>query len=229
MASFYGHFGTATCLAAAYGAAGAWYGHYDWGVVLLAAGLTAAGGMMPDLDSDSGLPIRELFSLAGAIFPLFLVPRLRHSGLNLEQTLCVLIGSYLFIRYGLSHVLKKFSVHRGMFHSLPALAISGLAVFNVYHNDNINLRFYMAGGMMLGFLSHLVLDEMFAVDLGGVPRLKNSFGTALKLTSSSWPATIFCYGLLFALAGLAWHEKHDQVYRAEIRPEKTPILPGKRW
>ena len=88
--------------------------------------------MTPDLDSDSGLPIRELFGLAGAVFPLFLIPRLRHSGLSVEQALCVMIGAYLFIRTAVVASSKNFSVHRGMFHSLPALCIAGLAVFDVY-------------------------------------------------------------------------------------------------
>ena len=79
MASFYGHFSTGVVLGAAYGAAGVWYGHYDWGIVFLAGAITSVGALTPDLDSDSGLPIRELFGLAGAVFPLFLFPRLRNS------------------------------------------------------------------------------------------------------------------------------------------------------
>src|SRR5438105_14282212 len=100
MAGFYGHFGTGVILGAAYGVAGVGYAHCDWGVVFLAGLTTAVGALTPDLDSDSGLPIRELFGLAGAVFPLFLIPRLRRAGLSLEQSLCILIGAYLFIRYG---------------------------------------------------------------------------------------------------------------------------------
>lgn len=218
MANFYGHFTTATVLAAGYGAAGAWYGHFDWGIVSLATGLTAIGGLTPDLDSDHSTPLRELFALAGAVFPLFLIPRLRLVGLTLEQGLAVMIGAYLFIRYGASMVLKRISVHRGMFHSIPALLISGLAVYNIYHSDDLRTRFYMAGGMMLGFLSHLILDEICAVDLAGVPRLKQSFGTALKLTSSSWLATAVCYLILASLGALAWMEVREEPRRAEIRP-----------
>ena len=229
MASFYGHFSTGVVLASAYGAAGAWYGHFDWGVVFLAGLITAVGALTPDLDSDSGLPIRELFALAGAVFPLFMIPRLRRSGLTLEQALCVMIAAYLFIRYGLSKVLKVLSVHRGMFHSLPALAIAGLAVFNVYHHENMILRMYMAGGMMVGFLSHLVLDEIFAVDLKGVPRFKNSFGTAIKLRSQSWKATAFCYLLLTGMASVTFlEEKHERTHRVVVTPG-VPAQAKGRW
>ncbi|MCI0381345.1 MAG: metal-dependent hydrolase [Gemmataceae bacterium] len=231
MANFYGHFTTGVIFGAAYGAAGAWYGHFDWGVVFLAGGLTAIGALMPDLDSDNAVPLRELFSLVGAIFPLFLIPRLRRSGLSLEQALVILFGGYLLIRYGLLAVFKKFTVHRGMFHSIPALLIAGLAVYNIYHHEDWRLRAFMAGGMMLGFLSHLVLDEIFAVDLAGVPRLKSSFGTALKFTSPSWSATGVCYALLLLLAGAAWMEKRDDdPFRMEIRPGRlTEGLLKKRW
>src|SRR5450755_2846043 len=132
MASFYGHFSTGVILGSAYGMAGVWYGPFDWGIVFLAGLTTAIGALTPDLDSDSGVPIRELFGLAGAVFPLFLIPRLRRSGLTLEQSLCIMICSYIFILYCLSRVLKNFSVHRGMFHSIPALCIAGLAIFDIY-------------------------------------------------------------------------------------------------
>jgi hypothetical protein len=218
MASFYGHFGTGVLLGGAYGAAGVVYGHYDWGIAFLAGVTTAIGALTPDLDSDTGVPIRELFGLAGAVFPLFLIPRLRHSGLTLEQALCVMITAYLLIRYGLARVLRKLTVHRGMFHSIPALCCAGLAVFDVYHNDSIAVRLYVAGAMMVGFLSHLVLDEIFAVDLRGIPRLKHSFGTALKLTSPSWSATVVCYMVLVGLTGVALREDRDRGYRAVITP-----------
>lgn len=220
MAAFHVHFSTAAILGAAYGAAGAWYGNYDWGVVFLAGGLTVMGGLTPDLDSDSGRPIRELFGVAGFIFPLFLIPRLRRFGLSLEESLSILVGSYLFIRYGLSEILKRISVHRGMFHSLPALLVSGLAVYNVYHNEHEILRYYMAGGMMLGFLLHLVLDEIYSVDLSGMPRLKQSFGTALKLFSTSWRANLVCYALLAGTGYLAWRDHTTQ------EPQRTTIRPG---
>jgi hypothetical protein len=55
----------------------------------------------------------------------------------------------------------------------------------------------LAGGVFLGFLSHLLLDEVYSVNLKGiVPRLKNSSGTALKLSSDSKLATLATWSLL---------------------------------
>jgi hypothetical protein len=58
---------------------------------------------------------------------------------------------------------------------------------------------------MIGFLSHLVLDEMFAVDLmGGIPKLNQFAGSALKFRSDSWPATALTYAILIGLGYIAW-------------------------
>src|SRR5262245_59862787 len=58
---------TAAVLGAAYGSVGSLVLGLDWGPVFLGAGLSALGGLLPDLDSDSGVPVCELFGLAAAI------------------------------------------------------------------------------------------------------------------------------------------------------------------
>src|SRR5215207_1835810 len=102
MASYQGHLSLSTVLGAAYGGYGALHLQLDWGPVFLGAGLTALGGLLPDLDSDSGVPVRELFGLAAAAAPFLLLERLRMSEYNFtsEQVLVLLCGAYLFIRYG---------------------------------------------------------------------------------------------------------------------------------
>src|SRR5882672_4779394 len=112
MASFYGHITTSTTLGVAVGAVGVWYFHYDWGTVCLAAGLTTIGGMLPDLDSDSGIPVRELFGLAGVIVPLLLWHRLQQYGLTAEQFLVLLAATYLLVRYGVAELFRRITVHR---------------------------------------------------------------------------------------------------------------------
>ena len=54
---------------------------------------------------------------------------------------------------------------------------------------------------MIGFLSHLILDEIYSVDfMGARLRLNKYAGSALKLVSKSWPATVTTYLLLGLLA-----------------------------
>jgi hypothetical protein len=230
MANFQGHITTSAILGVGVGAFGVWYFQYDWGAALLAAGLTTIGGMLPDLDSDSGVPVRELFGLAGVLVPLLLFERLRANGLSTEQLLVLLAGTYLAVRYGVAAIFKRITVHRGMYHSIPAMFIAGLAVFLLYNPhqggpDEMQKRVYFGIGVMIGFLSHLVLDELFAVDLMGlVPKLNQFAGSALKFKSDSWIATLMTYAILLGLGYLAWTSTSaaawEQTWAQTIAPLK---------
>ena len=189
--------------------------------------LTAVGGMLPDLDSDSGVPVRELTSLAAAVVPLLLFTRLRDAGVSHEGVLAILVVAYLVIRYGVVRLFKYITVHRGMFHSIPAMLVAGLAVYVAYDCPAAeqSTRYVLAGGVMLGFLSHLILDEIYSVDLNGlVPKLKSSAGSAFKLFSSSVWGTAACYALLGGLGFLAYKD-----YQHHLSHGGAPIgidIPG---
>src|SRR5690606_1200750 len=62
------------------------------------------------------------------------------------------------------------------------------------------IRVAMALAVMLGFLSHLALDEVCSVDLAGA-RVNRAFGTAMKFWAPSAWSTLGMYALL---AYLAW-------------------------
>ncbi len=205
MASYRGHLLFSSALGIAYGGFAVWQLSIGRGPILLGAALTAVGGLLPDLDSDSGVPVRATFGLLGVVAPLLLLRRLLHDNAPLDETL-VLVGlAYVVIRYGLSHLFKRLTVHRGMFHSIPALVIAGLSVFLLDPGSDRTVRLFLAGGVMLGFLSHLVLDELCSVDFLGM-HLKKSAGSALKLASKSRTATLTCYSILAVLALLTWRD-----------------------
>jgi membrane-bound metal-dependent hydrolase YbcI (DUF457 family) len=198
---------------------------FDADAAVLAAGLTTVGGMLPDLDSDSGVPVREMFGLAAIVGPLLLVPRLVHMDLSQESILATMLFGYVFIRYIVANVFRQFTVHRGMYHSLPAMLIAGLCVFLAYHSSNRNLRMMLAGGVMIGFLSHLILDEIYSVDFRGVKiKLKSSAGSAIKLVSSSVFATTTCYLILGGLLYLAYQD-----YQRPPTPDPPPELRKHKW
>jgi len=101
------------------------------------------------------------------------------------------------------------------------MLIAGLGVFLLYHHRLPAARMFMAGAAMLGFLSHLVLDEMCSVDLSGAHVRLNKFaGSALKFASPSWSANLGTYAILAGLAFVAamqfqgprdtWRQWHEQ-------------------
>jgi hypothetical protein len=194
----------------------------DWGPPLLAAGLTTLGGLLPDLDSDSGVPVRELFGISAAVGAAALYPILRHHSLPLEQSLVLAALAYLFFRYGVSRIFRRWTVHRGMFHSLPAMLIAGELTYLVSRGVDVNMRLYLAGGVMLGFLSHLVLDEFYSVDFNGVKVRFNKYaGSAVKLFSPSWLGTATCYFLLAVLTYLVWEGNPDWLHWPAGLPRPT--------
>lgn len=204
MASYRGHLAFATALGAAYGGAAFYYGGMSWVAAVMGGALTAVSGLLPDLDSDSGVPSRILFGGAGVLVPILLLRRILAMDLPVLKAVGLIAGLYLFIRYALAWAFRRMTVHRGMFHSVPGMAIAGLAVFLLYHDPDVVIRYFLAGGVMLGFLSHLVLDELCSVDLHGIHIKLNKFaGSALKFFSPSWTATLAAYAILGWLAYLA--------------------------
>ncbi len=196
MADFKTHIGTSCALGVGYAGLGVYHG-LPIEAALVAGGLCGIGGMLPDIDSDSGIPVRETMGFAAAITPMLLIDRFQQLGFNYEQMVLAAGASYLFVRFGVARLLMRYTVHRGMFHSIPALLIfTGLA-FLICGSSDLQLRYFKAGGVALGVFSHLLLDEIWAVDWqGGRWRFKSSFGTALKLWGDSPWANFSAYAKL---------------------------------
>jgi membrane-bound metal-dependent hydrolase YbcI (DUF457 family) len=207
MAGFRTHITVSGLCGVIYGGAAVQPFGFHADAAVLAAGLTTAGGMLPDLDSDSGVPVREMFGLAAIVGPLLLEPRLVHMDLSRETILASMLFGYVIIRYAVANLFKRFTVHRGMYHSIPAMLIAGLCVYLAYHSPDRNIRFLLAGGVMIGFLSHLILDEIYSVDFRGIKiKLKSSAGSAVKFASPSVFATMTCYLILGGLGYLAYQD-----------------------
>jgi hypothetical protein len=199
MAAFKQHVTFSSLLGVGY-AGGLMYLGVDWVHAALAGGLCAVSGMLPDLDSQSGRPVRELFGLAAIASPLLLAHRLRHAGMSPEEIVLMGAGLYFLIRFGLPWLFKHVTVHRGMFHSIPAALIASELVFLAHDCPEHYGRLMLAGGVMLGFLSHLVLDEISSVDARGLTlRLNSAAGSALKFASKSKMATLTAWLMLASL------------------------------
>jgi hypothetical protein len=199
MANFQTHLTASTILGVGYG--GVAYQMYGVppAASLLAASLCAVSGMLPDIDSGPGRPLREITTLMAAVVPTMLFSRLEHLGLSQEWIILIGAAIYVAIRFGLAGFLRHYTVHRGMFHSFPAAAIFGELTFLLFYSENVALRTIIAGGVVAGFLSHLLLDEIYSVQWDGRPRLKNSFGTAMKFYGDKWWPNVSAYAKLAVL------------------------------
>jgi hypothetical protein len=209
MAGFKTHITVSSILGVGGGTAAYMMYGVPWPTCALAAGLCGVSGMLPDIDSDSGRPLHESLAFAAAVVPMMLLHKLRHLELSHELIILAAAGAYLLVRFGAGFLLKRCTAHRGMFHSLPAAAIFGEIAFLLAPthessppNVDLRLKLFIAGAVVVGFLSHLLLDEIYSVEWGHGLRLKQSFGTALKLWSHSGWSNLVTYAGLLVLSAV---------------------------
>ena len=104
--------------------------------------------------------------------------------------ICSFMGVMLLFNF-----FNKLTVHRGMFHSIPAGFVfwfSFSLLFYYVFKFNYLVSWYFGMFVFLGFFTHLVLDEIYSVDLSG-NRIKKSFGSALKLWNKDIKSVITFY------------------------------------
>lgn len=202
MADFRTHITFSTTLGIAYGTLGYLQYELPLGNCVIAGGLCSLAGMLPDLDSDSGVPVRELKLFTSAVIPMLLMERFQRMGMSHASMVVAGGAVYAFIRFFVWDMFRKYTKHRGMWHSLPAALIAALLAFLLSCNPDISIRLYQSWAVLLGFLSHLFLDEIYSIDVNG-RRLKKSFGTALKFWGQNGWANYTTYAKLMAVGLLA--------------------------
>jgi len=172
-------------------------------VVPLVFVLTVIGSMLPDIDSDSGIPVKILFFILAIIVAFAIFSNFQFSSHTGKELILMSLGSGLFVYFVVRFIFKKITTHRGIFHSIPMALIMGLlaiVAMSPYQFSNVSLR-VVGASVVVGYLCHLILDELnSAVNLSGTPFIpKKSLGSALKLTVQSRILTIFMYIVLLLL------------------------------
>lgn len=162
--------------------------------------LSILGGLLPDIDASNSRPVKLLFNLL-AFTILFVVLSVFKNRYEPYLLLMMAAGTYLLVRYALFGLFNRFTVHRGVFHSLLATLFFALFMTSIsYHFLHWKAVNAWLNGIFiaLGFIAHLLLDELYSVDLSN-SRMKKSFGTALKL----WAYNGLTASLLMALCTVA--------------------------
>ena len=113
-----------------------------------------------------------------------------------ENILAATLISFFLVRYILGYLLAKFTVHRGLWHSIPAAVLCSEITYLLFFDLPVKVRLLYALSVLGGFISHLLLDEMYSVKVLALDT-KRSFGTALKFTGPSKLQTFLLYFLIF--------------------------------
>lgn len=157
------------------------------------------GSVLPDIDLKDSRPSKAMFS-GLAIFFSFVVLFSAADKLSIAEMFIAWLGTLVFVRYGAKAFFHSLSYHRGIWHSILAAVFCSVVTAIVYFwilRRHDGVAWLAAGFMFAGFLTHLILDEIYSVDVMDV-RIKSSFGTAVKLVDTSrWGHTA---GMAAALA-----------------------------
>jgi membrane-bound metal-dependent hydrolase YbcI (DUF457 family) len=195
------HITFAGVLGVVYGWAAQLFAGVHWLYGSVAALLATLSGLLPDLDSDSGVELKGFTGILGVLAAVAVWDELSRFKPPpvFEFHLWAAILAFILVRHGLRHIFGRLTVHRGISHSLPTCAVWGALTYLYYPSGWPFIRLTMAAAVMLGFFSHLLLDEICSVDLKGA-RVNKAFGTAIKFWAPSPWTTLAIYVLLSFLS-----------------------------
>lgn len=161
------------------------------------------GSVLPDIDLKESRPSRAMFAGFGVALS-FAVLFNAATKFSIAELWILWLGTLVAVRYGLHAIFHRLSVHRGTWHSILAAVFSSIATAVVYYyllGRHEGVAWLAAAFMFIGFMTHLVLDEMYSVDIMDT-RIKASFGTALKLFDRRHVAATT--GMVVATAAALW-------------------------
>lgn len=159
------------------------------------------GSILPDIDLKDSRPARFFFSML-AIFLSFIAMFMAAQKYSIAEIWLAWLATFLFVRYVVSAAFFHFSYHRGIWHSLLAAAFFWFVTaitFKYLLGFHEGVAWLAGGFLFIGYLVHLLLDELYSVDMMG-NRLKRSFGTAFKLIDSKNPGETAAVALLTVAA-----------------------------
>ncbi|MEG3753362.1 metal-dependent hydrolase [Psychromonas arctica] len=211
MANFNTHLNTAVIVTGLGSATLLSAGHTDLNGALWLWFLGSIGGLLPDIDSDNSTSLDTIFNLF-AFSAVLLVLHYITTELIIEisfiELIVVPLLVYGFMKYILRPLFEWITVHRGSCHSLLFIVFSALLTTQVTWQLNAQATMqaatfaWLAGGfILLGGLIHLMLDEIYSVDLSNV-RIKRSFGTALKI--ADFDNKLITLSSVIAIVGLVY-------------------------
>lgn len=146
------------------------------------------GAVLPDIDLQKSRASQAMFSGLGVFFAFAMLFNWSMA-LSIAEMWILWVGTYFVVRYLGHNLFHRISVHRGVFHSLIAAVFFALVTAIAYQRLFAvadTLAWLAAAFMFVGFVSHLVLDEIYSVDVFN-ERIKASFGTAFKLFDGGHP------------------------------------------
>lgn len=189
----------------------------------------ALSGLLPDLDSDNSTSIQWLFTILGFFLSGSVI--LLYPLSSLIEMWVVGMIIYALTLYVIKPIFEKITVHRGTLHSLLAVIMFALigVILSLLMQQSLNMSLLVGMAIIIGALTHLILDECYSVDLAN-NTLKSSFGTAMKLIDFRYPLTTVMQILFVSAAIFYLYPHHTEINSVitlwRIQLDNLTIIPS---
>ena len=160
------------------------------------------GGILPDIDLENSRPIQITSSILSIFIPLLAILTLLES-LSISKMLFIWILSSVLLHFFIFKILLNLTVHRGVIHTVPmGIVFAQILIIIFHHLLNFTELFSFLCGLFLfmGFIIHLLLDELVSLNAFGMS-FKKSLGSAFKFyDKNNIIGTIFLYICIIVMA-----------------------------
>ncbi|MBF0380863.1 MAG: metal-dependent hydrolase [Magnetococcales bacterium] len=195
MAGFKAHFFTAAVAGGTVATSLLSVGVLTQNSLLLCFAAAILGGVLPDIDSDTSTVLNVSFTSFSLIISFFILFS-QVEQLSTVESLLLWFSVFLFFKLFVFNLFTKLTVHRGIFHSIPAAFLSLFFTTTILSRlfELSNQIVWLAGSFLfMGFIIHLLLDELASLNIFSLGGVRKSFGSAAKLYSADLTATGILY------------------------------------
>ena len=209
-------------------------GQADPQAVFLYLSAAIIGSVLPDIDADNSTPLHIAFSFFAILLAFFTLFS-QATKFSVIELLLLWLIVFLFFKLVVFALFIRTTVHRGVFHSIPAGILFGFltTILTSQLFQLANKTAWLAGlFVFLGFIVQLLIDELFSLSLFGRGGVKHSLGSAFKLYSRDWRATGILYiatiGLFFLTPNL--DNTFQETFSAQtLQTIQERFLPNSGW
>lgn len=211
MANFNTHLNVAVLVSGVAAATLLTANHIELNTALWLWFIGTTGGLLPDIDSDNSTSldgIFNLFALTVIIIVMRYITGRQFDDLSFLKLIATPVVIYIVMRYIVRELFEKLTVHRASCHSILFILFSSLLTtqiawqLNGHRSHHADTLAWLSGGFLfLGGVIHLLLDELYSVDLVNIT-VKRSFGTALKI--ADFNNKLLAAVMLIAVVGLLY-------------------------
>ena len=146
---------------------------YNWNLIpnaymaIIVFFATVIGSFLPDMDSEPGIPLKIVFGVNAYFMAAMSLYWMHVAGAVLALKIFVPLAVFVFVIKYVKDFFAKNTTHRGIIHSVPALLLCFLISLWLASTTKLNIReqFVISFAVSCGFLSHLLLDELWSLNI----------------------------------------------------------------